>query len=73
MSTKNLPIGPAEREQKDIQTKINIIIKSIYKYKAMLDSKEFLQDEILITIKSKIAQEELNLQKFKELYPEHFI
>lgn len=73
MSTKILTIGPAEREQKDIQIKINIIVKSIYKYKAMLDSKEFLQDEILITIKSKIAQEELNLQKFKELYPEHFI
>ena len=70
---KTSPIGPAEREQKDVQTKIGIVLKSINKYKAMLNSKEFLQDEILITIRTKLEKEELNLQRLKDLYPEHFI
>jgi hypothetical protein len=65
-------IGPAEREQKDVQVKIDIIIKSINKYKRMLDYPH-LNEESLIHIREKIDIEEMNLKKLKNKYPEYFI
>jgi hypothetical protein len=65
-------IGPAEREQKDVQVKIDIIIRSINKYKRMLDYPH-LNEESLIHIREKIDIEEMNLKKLKNKYPEYFI
>lgn len=69
---KTLPIGPAEREQKDIQTKIGIVLKSINKYKRMLDYPH-LNEESMIHVRQRLDMEEINLQRLKDLYPEHFI
>jgi hypothetical protein len=72
MNMKTSIIGPAEREQKDVQVKIDIIIKSINKYKRMLDYPH-LNEESLIHIREKIDIEEMNLKKLKNKYPEYFI
>lgn len=69
---KTSMIGPAEREQKDIQIKIDIILKSINKYKRMLDYPH-LNEESLIHVREKIDTEEMNLKKLKDKYPEYFI
>ena len=69
---KTSVIGPAEREQKDIQTKIDIIRKSIDKYNRNLNYPHF-NEESLIKIRENLDREESNLQKLKDLYPEHFI
>lgn len=65
-------IGPAEREQKDVQVKIDIILKSINKYKRMLDYPH-LNEESLIHIREKIDNEERHLKTLKNKYPEYFI
>ena len=65
-------IGPAEREQKDVQVKIDIILKSINKYKRMLDYPQF-NEESLILIRGKLDEEEKNLHRLKDKYPEYFI
>ena len=69
---KTSTIGPAEREQKDVQVKIDIILKSINKYKRMLDYPH-LNEESLIHIREKIDIEEMHLKKLKNKYPEYFI
>jgi uncharacterized membrane-anchored protein YhcB (DUF1043 family) len=72
MSMKNIIIGSAEREQRDVQTKIDIIRKSIDKYNRNLNYPHF-NEESLIKIRENLDREELNLQKLKDKYPEHFI
>ncbi len=69
---KNSITGPAEREQKDIQTKINIVIGSINKYKQQLLLASF-DEQLLNAIRASLKREESNLQKLKDKYPEHFI
>mgnify|MGYP000205009836 CR=1 FL=1 len=69
---KNSITGPAEREQKDIQTKINIVIGSINKYKQQLLLASF-DEQLLNVIRASLKREESNLQKLKDKYPEHFI
>lgn len=69
---KTSMIGPAEREQKDIQTKIDIVLKAINKYKRMLDYQHF-NEESLIHVREKLDIEEMNLEKLKDKYPEYFI
>lgn len=69
---KTSPIGLAEREQKDVQTKIDIVLKSINKYKRMIDY-PYLTEESLIHVRTKIDIEEMNLKKLKDKYPEYFI
>ena len=72
MSMKTSVIETAKQEQKDIQTKIDIVLKSLDKYKRMLDYPH-LNDESLIHIREKIDKEEMHLKKLKDKYPEHFI
>ena len=69
---KTSMIGPAEREQKDIQTKIDIILKSINTYKRMLDYPH-LNEESLIHVREKLDIEEMHLKILKDKYPEYFI
>lgn len=69
---KTSKLGPAEREQKDIQTKIDIILKAIDKYNLML-TYPHMNEESLINIRVQLEREEQNLQKLKDKYPEHFI
>lgn len=65
-------IGQAEREQIDIQVKIDIVRKSIDKYNRNLNYPHF-NEESLIKIRENLDREESNLQKLKDKYPEYFI
>lgn len=65
-------IGLAEREQIDVQVKIDIVRKSIDKYNRNLNYPHF-NEESLIKIRENLDREESNLQKLKDKYPEYFI
>jgi hypothetical protein len=69
---KTSKLGPAEREQKDIQTKIDILVKTINKYNEML-LYPHMDEKSLINIRLNLDREELDLKKLKDKYPEHFI
>lgn len=76
MNTKTSKIGlgknQAEQEAQDIGVKIDIVRRSIQKYKKMLDYPHFTE-ESQGHLCERIANEELNLQMLKNKYPEYFI
>jgi len=67
----NSKIDQAKREQKDIETQINIIRSMIDKYSKLLECD--YPEEVLIGFKTSLQREEQNLQKMKDKYPEHII
>jgi hypothetical protein len=72
MNTKISPIGKAEREQLDIETKIRIVRMQIDKYSTILyDSRS--TEEMMIKAKTVLEREEKYLKELKNEYPEHFI
>jgi hypothetical protein len=72
MNMKTLPIGKAEREQLDIETKIRIVHMQIKKYTTILNDSR-ATEEMMIKAKTVIEREEKYLKELKDKYPEHFI